>query len=548
MASIDLWEAYLQVPVQPESRPFLRFVSKGRVFQFKALCFGLSTAPQVFSRVMAPVSAILHTMGIRMRRYLDDWLVQSSSRESLLRDLQTVLHLCHELGVVINLEKSNLVPSQVVQYLGVVINTRSFAASPSPDRISRLLSTAEEFRSSASPPAGLWLSLLGMLSSLAHLVPGGKLCMRSLQLCLNRSWDHVDLSRPVAWSDGVSSGSPVVASPASPLPGCVPPPGVSQPRLLVRRLGRRVGCSSWSPRRFRPLGPGPGIAVHQCQGAAGHPARSPPLSVVSARSYGRSLLRQRHCGSVSPQGGGHQVSLAEQHCSGDPALVGVSSHPSGSTIHSGLQQRPGGHFVSPSPAASFRVVPQHDRVSVLMSSMPGTDRFVCDLRQSPLLDLFFNLPRPSVGRHGCLPPVLRRSTGLRLSSVCHHSQSPGETPGISGDGAHPCGSALGPAPLVSGSPPAVAGPSGHSSRSSRPPAPASISTSLPGSPQAKASCLETLRRFTRAAGFSSAVAEQSSLALRSILVRRLPALLVCLPVLVPFSGPFSFSPFSGESG
>ena len=142
MASIDLKEAYLQVPVHPESRPFLRFVSKGHVFQFKALCFGLSTAPQVFSRVIAPVTAILHAMGIRMRRYLDDWLVQSSSRESLLRDLQTVLGLCHELGVVINREKSHLVPSQVVQYLGVVINTQSFVASPSPDRISRLLSTA----------------------------------------------------------------------------------------------------------------------------------------------------------------------------------------------------------------------------------------------------------------------------------------------------------------------------------------------------------------------------------------------------------------------
>ena len=93
MASIDLREAYLQVPVHPESRPFLRFVSKGRVFQFKALCFGLSTAPQVFSRVMAPVSAILYAMGIRVRRYMNDWLVQSSSREPLLRDLRTVLDL-----------------------------------------------------------------------------------------------------------------------------------------------------------------------------------------------------------------------------------------------------------------------------------------------------------------------------------------------------------------------------------------------------------------------------------------------------------------------
>ena len=200
MASIDLKEAYLQVPVHPASRHFLRFVFRDKVYQFKALCFGLSTAPQVFTRVMAPVSAILHSMGIRMRRYLDDWLVQSSSRESLLRDLQTVLRLCHKLGIVVNPQKSNLVPSQVVQYLRVIIDPTSFRASPSQERISKLQSTAEEFQSSASPPASLWLSLLGVLSSLAHLVPGGRLRMRSLQLCLHRSWDHLDLEAPVSVS------------------------------------------------------------------------------------------------------------------------------------------------------------------------------------------------------------------------------------------------------------------------------------------------------------------------------------------------------------
>ena len=201
MASIDLKEAYLQVPIHPESHQFLRFVAHGRTYQFTALCFGLSTAPQVFSRgVMTPVSAILHSWGIRMHRYLDDWLVQSSSREALLRDLQVVLTLCRELGIVINPEKSNLESSQVVQYLGVVIDAQTFVASPSPERIARLLSTAGEFLSSADPPASIWLSLLGMLSSMFHLVPGGWLRMRSLQLCLHQSWDRVDQSTRIPWS------------------------------------------------------------------------------------------------------------------------------------------------------------------------------------------------------------------------------------------------------------------------------------------------------------------------------------------------------------
>ena len=221
MASIDLKEAYLQVPVHPASRHFLRFVFRDQVYQFKALCFGLSTAPQVFTKVMAPVSAILHSMGIRMRRYLDDWLIQS-----LFRDLQTVLRLCHELGIVANTQKSNLVPSQVVQYLGVIIDTTSFRASPSQECISKLQSTAKEFWSSASPPASLWLSLLGVLSSLAHLVPGGCLRMRSLQLCLHRSWDRLDLEAPVSVG-GMSPRPPMVAPPSSPVFRSVFLPGVS---------------------------------------------------------------------------------------------------------------------------------------------------------------------------------------------------------------------------------------------------------------------------------------------------------------------------------
>ena len=90
MVSFDLREAYLPVLVHPASRHFLRFLFRDMVYQFQALCFGLSTAPQLFTWVMAPVSAIFHSLGIRMRRCLDVWLVQSSSQESLLADLPTL--------------------------------------------------------------------------------------------------------------------------------------------------------------------------------------------------------------------------------------------------------------------------------------------------------------------------------------------------------------------------------------------------------------------------------------------------------------------------
>ena len=52
MASIDLSDAYFQVPIHRSSRKYLRFFHEGQVFQFRALCFGLATAPQVFTRTL----------------------------------------------------------------------------------------------------------------------------------------------------------------------------------------------------------------------------------------------------------------------------------------------------------------------------------------------------------------------------------------------------------------------------------------------------------------------------------------------------------------
>ena len=56
LASLDLKDAYFQILIHGSSRKLLRFMSEGTVYQFKALCFGLSTAPQVFTRVFVAVS------------------------------------------------------------------------------------------------------------------------------------------------------------------------------------------------------------------------------------------------------------------------------------------------------------------------------------------------------------------------------------------------------------------------------------------------------------------------------------------------------------
>ena len=170
------------------------------MYQFRVLCFGLTTAPQVFTRIMAPVAAILHKYGIRMLRYLDDWLILASSKQACLKARDRLLQVCTKLGIQVNLSKSSLVPTQSLVYLGMEIQSRPFIALPTPTRVDNLLRLEEEFLSTPSPPAALWRRLLGHLSSLTLLVPGGMIRMRFLQICLKDQWDFLDDQVQVSWS------------------------------------------------------------------------------------------------------------------------------------------------------------------------------------------------------------------------------------------------------------------------------------------------------------------------------------------------------------
>ena len=152
LASLDLKDAYFQIPIHRFSRKLLRFMSEGTVYQFQALCFGLSTAPQVFTRVFAVVSAWAHSHGIKLLRYLDDWLVLSSSEQEAKQSVQALLSLCRTLGIVINEKKSDLVPSQTAKYLGMTIDTEAGKVFPSLARVEKFLTVAESFGTMDAPP------------------------------------------------------------------------------------------------------------------------------------------------------------------------------------------------------------------------------------------------------------------------------------------------------------------------------------------------------------------------------------------------------------
>ena len=153
--------------------------------------------------MFAAVSAWAHSHGIRLLRYLDDWLVLSSSEAVAKKNVQDLLSLCHSLGIVVIEEKSDLVPSQTASYLSMTIDTGTARIFPALTRVEKFLSVAESFHALSAPPAQLWQVLLRHLNSLEMLIPHSRLRMSSLQWHLKTHWspesDHPSLLVPLFW-------------------------------------------------------------------------------------------------------------------------------------------------------------------------------------------------------------------------------------------------------------------------------------------------------------------------------------------------------------
>ncbi|XP_050512905.1 uncharacterized protein LOC126888594 [Diabrotica virgifera virgifera] len=130
MATVDLKDAYLLVPIREGHRKYLRFFFEGSLYQYNSLPFGLSSAPFVFTKIMRPVVSFLRERGYTSVIYLDDIWLLGNSFDECLENVQTTVGLLEFLGFVINYKKCCLIPSQRCTYLGFTYNSLSMLLGP----------------------------------------------------------------------------------------------------------------------------------------------------------------------------------------------------------------------------------------------------------------------------------------------------------------------------------------------------------------------------------------------------------------------------------
>ena len=123
MAKVDLKEAYWHVPVNVSFRPYLAFFWKGKFLQFKVLPFGLSIAPIVFAALMRFPVKEMERRNLKVSNYLDDFLIWEKSKEDCIWSVKSLIEILSKLGLLINMEKSVIVPTKEIIWLGIEWNT-----------------------------------------------------------------------------------------------------------------------------------------------------------------------------------------------------------------------------------------------------------------------------------------------------------------------------------------------------------------------------------------------------------------------------------------
>ncbi|VDH98377.1 Hypothetical predicted protein [Mytilus galloprovincialis] len=121
--SVDLKDAYYSVSINEKDRKYLRFYWNGVLYEYTCLPNGLTTAPRIFTKILKVVFSKLRSKGHCNTPYIDDSLLVSKTFSGCQSNIIDTVQLLDHLGFTIHPDKSVLQPTQIIVFLGFVINS-----------------------------------------------------------------------------------------------------------------------------------------------------------------------------------------------------------------------------------------------------------------------------------------------------------------------------------------------------------------------------------------------------------------------------------------
>ena len=177
---VDIKDAFTHVPMWPPEMPYLVFRWGGRLYRYRTMPFGLSTAPRTFTKLLRPIAAFLRAKGVRLVVYIDDILLMAGSREESSQHTRWLLELLSYLGFLVNWPKSVLEPTTTIEFLGFVLDSQKMLIALPPNKLKSLRHRVGLALEAASLPLRSLASLVGTLNASAMAVMPTRLRTRAL--------------------------------------------------------------------------------------------------------------------------------------------------------------------------------------------------------------------------------------------------------------------------------------------------------------------------------------------------------------------------------
>ncbi|KAG7298972.1 hypothetical protein JYU34_017443 [Plutella xylostella] len=191
MATIDLQDAYFFISVNEADRKMLRFEWNSNLYEFNVLPFGLCTAPYVFTKIIKPVVHYLRSMGLMSVNYLDDFMCIGRTYTECLENIKITKQFLESLGFVINISKSQLIPSTYCKFLGFNFDTHNMTLNLPQDKKIRIRDKAKKFIKLKKCTIRQFAEFIGLLTSACPAVQYGwvytKIFEREKFLALNNT-------------------------------------------------------------------------------------------------------------------------------------------------------------------------------------------------------------------------------------------------------------------------------------------------------------------------------------------------------------------------
>ena len=431
VTSVDFKDAYFHIPIQEQSRKYLRFHVQGRTYQFKALPFGLSTAPMEFTVLAKEVKLMAIHKGIRIHQYLDDWLVRARSQHLCLQHTRLLVKMCQNLGWLVNLEKSELEPKQVFDFVGYQFDLRSGRVRPTPDRWQSLQDEIQALLSLPTCPVRQLMSLIGLLTATEKQVHLGRL-HETHTVAPQKQLEGTRISGEDYPSTKVPASSLTMVARRR--------QGASRPTVtpsktcsanFYRRIKRRVGRSL---KRVYYKGVLVGTGKQAAHKPSGTKSSFPsiervPRSLCRKNSSGSN--RQYYSSSLHKQGRGNEVGPTVCPTVENLDLVFPATSNSQSSTHSRTFKCDSRQTLQAGSDHPDRVVPPSGSFSTDMQPMaPASNRPFCHEVQPQITSVCLS----STGLPGCSSrctyPAMGGPGCIRLPTDRHIGQSGGEASGL----------------------------------------------------------------------------------------------------------------------